>query len=259
MARLLITGGAGFIGSHTCVVLLEAGHELVVLDNFDNSSPEALQRVTELGGGPVQYREVQEHESARFLRYFRNGRLQYLEGGVASGFKHVVAEDRSATLLRLKGRGNAVSFTQVECKRSAMNSGDVFILDCGEGIFQWNGAASNGYERARAAEFVASLHEERAKATVELRSMPFVIKTTASQQKKDRLEARLERQPLGLHVVARHLQRALQQRIQVDQRKAHGQLAARSPESLVPPRLTPVMLCAAAGYRSPYRTPQHGR
>ena len=47
-----------------------------------------------------------------------------------------------------------------------MNSGDVFILDCGEGIFQWNGAASNGYERARAAEFVASLHEERAKATV---------------------------------------------------------------------------------------------
>ena len=53
MARLLITGGAGFIGSHTCVVLLEAGHELVVLDNFDNSSPEALQRVAELGGGPV--------------------------------------------------------------------------------------------------------------------------------------------------------------------------------------------------------------
>ena len=53
MARLLITGGAGFIGSHTCVVLLETGHELVVLDNFDNSSPEALQRVTELGGGPA--------------------------------------------------------------------------------------------------------------------------------------------------------------------------------------------------------------
>ena len=53
MARLLITGGAGFIGSHTCVVLLSAGHELVVLDNFDNSSPQALQRVAELGGRPV--------------------------------------------------------------------------------------------------------------------------------------------------------------------------------------------------------------
>ena len=34
MARLLVTGGAGFIGSHTCVVLLEAGHELVVVDSF---------------------------------------------------------------------------------------------------------------------------------------------------------------------------------------------------------------------------------
>ena len=48
--RVLITGGAGFIGSHTCLVLLEQGHELVVLDNFNNSSPEALRRVQELSG-----------------------------------------------------------------------------------------------------------------------------------------------------------------------------------------------------------------
>ena len=48
--RILITGGAGFIGSHTAVVLLEAGHELVVLDSFENSSPEALRRVKELSG-----------------------------------------------------------------------------------------------------------------------------------------------------------------------------------------------------------------
>ncbi|MFM7548408.1 MAG: UDP-glucose 4-epimerase GalE [Cyanobacteriota bacterium] len=50
MATLLITGGAGFIGSHTCLVLLEAGHRLVVLDNFANSSPESLRRVQELAG-----------------------------------------------------------------------------------------------------------------------------------------------------------------------------------------------------------------
>ena len=50
MAALLITGGAGFIGSHTCLVLLEAGHRLVVLDNFANSSPESLRRVVELAG-----------------------------------------------------------------------------------------------------------------------------------------------------------------------------------------------------------------
>ena len=50
MAQLLITGGAGFIGSHTCLVLLEAGHSLVVIDNFANSSPESLRRVVELAG-----------------------------------------------------------------------------------------------------------------------------------------------------------------------------------------------------------------
>ena len=48
--RVLITGGAGFIGSHTCLLLLAQGHELVVLDNFDNSSPEALDRVQKLAG-----------------------------------------------------------------------------------------------------------------------------------------------------------------------------------------------------------------
>ena len=41
-SRVLVTGGAGFIGSHTCLVLLEAGYDLLILDNFSNSSPEAL-------------------------------------------------------------------------------------------------------------------------------------------------------------------------------------------------------------------------
>ena len=50
MANLLITGGSGFIGSHTCLVLLQAGHRLVVLDNFANSGPEGLGRVAELAG-----------------------------------------------------------------------------------------------------------------------------------------------------------------------------------------------------------------
>ena len=44
MAQLLITGGAGFIGSHTCLVLLQVGHHLVVQDDFSNSSPIALGR-----------------------------------------------------------------------------------------------------------------------------------------------------------------------------------------------------------------------
>jgi UDP-glucose 4-epimerase len=52
LANILITGGAGFIGSHVCLELLGAGHSLVVLDNFANSGPESLRRVAELAGLP---------------------------------------------------------------------------------------------------------------------------------------------------------------------------------------------------------------
>ena len=51
MAQLLITGGADFIGSHTCHVLMQNGHRQAVLDNLSNSSPIALERVGELAGG----------------------------------------------------------------------------------------------------------------------------------------------------------------------------------------------------------------
>ncbi len=48
--HILVTGGAGYIGSHTCVELLAAGFQVVVLDNLCNSSPESLRRVAEISG-----------------------------------------------------------------------------------------------------------------------------------------------------------------------------------------------------------------
>ncbi len=50
MTMILVTGGAGYIGSHTCVELLTAGHEVTVFDNFSNSQPEALARVERITG-----------------------------------------------------------------------------------------------------------------------------------------------------------------------------------------------------------------
>ena len=80
MAKLLITGGAGFIGSHTCLVLLEAGHSLVVLDNFANSSPEALRRVAELAGVTAEQRlqvlEGDIRSSADLDRAFAAGSIE---------------------------------------------------------------------------------------------------------------------------------------------------------------------------------------
>ena len=55
---ILVTGGAGYIGSHTCVELLESGQEIVVLDNFCNSKPEALRRIREITGRDFPFYEA---------------------------------------------------------------------------------------------------------------------------------------------------------------------------------------------------------
>ena len=55
MANILVTGGAGYIGSHTCVELLNAGHEVVVLDNLSNSVEESLNRVQQLTGKTLSF------------------------------------------------------------------------------------------------------------------------------------------------------------------------------------------------------------
>ena len=55
--NVLVTGGAGYIGSHTCVELLESGYDVVVVDNLCNSNPKSLDRVEELTGKKVKFYE----------------------------------------------------------------------------------------------------------------------------------------------------------------------------------------------------------
>lgn len=56
--KILVTGGTGYIGSHTVLSLQEAGHDVVVLDNLVNSSEESLRRVSELTGKTAAFHEV---------------------------------------------------------------------------------------------------------------------------------------------------------------------------------------------------------
>ncbi|MGY3450331.1 UDP-glucose 4-epimerase GalE [Bradyrhizobium sp. USDA 4353] len=68
---ILVTGGAGYIGSHACVALLSAGHDIVVFDNFSNSSPRALQRVAEITGRTFAVAEGDIRDQAAIERTIR--------------------------------------------------------------------------------------------------------------------------------------------------------------------------------------------
>ncbi len=70
MATLLVTGGAGYIGSHTAVALLQAGHEVVSLDNYANSSPRALERVQRIAARPLTAVEGDVRDAALLARLF---------------------------------------------------------------------------------------------------------------------------------------------------------------------------------------------
>ena len=64
MQQVLVTGGAGYIGSHTCVALIEAGFQPVVVDNLSNASPEAIRRVEEITGHSIPFYEVDVRDQA---------------------------------------------------------------------------------------------------------------------------------------------------------------------------------------------------
>ena len=71
MTRVLVTGGAGYIGSHTCVELVARGHTPVVVDNFVNSSPTAIERVRQLTNTPIDWYEADVRDTARIVEILR--------------------------------------------------------------------------------------------------------------------------------------------------------------------------------------------
>ncbi|TCT19419.1 UDP-glucose 4-epimerase GalE [Thiobaca trueperi] len=71
--RILVTGGAGYIGSHTCVELLDAGLEVVVVDNLSNSREESLRRVRTITGKPLTFVQADLRDRAALNAILRDG------------------------------------------------------------------------------------------------------------------------------------------------------------------------------------------
>ncbi len=73
--NILVTGGAGYIGSHTCVELLEGGYGVVVIDNLCNSNPESLHRVQELTGKELKFYEGDVRDEALLRKIFAENHI----------------------------------------------------------------------------------------------------------------------------------------------------------------------------------------
>ena len=75
MPSILVTGGAGYIGSHTCVELLDAGYDLIVIDNFSNSKPAVLDRVRQISGRAPVFVEADIRDRGALRDVFRAQRI----------------------------------------------------------------------------------------------------------------------------------------------------------------------------------------
>jgi len=73
---VLVTGGAGYIGSHTCIELLNAGHEIIIVDNYSNSKPESLERVKELSGKDFAFYEVDLLDRISLEKVFAENQIE---------------------------------------------------------------------------------------------------------------------------------------------------------------------------------------
>ena len=73
--NVLVTGGAGYIGSHTCVELLESGYGVVVVDNLCNSNPKSLDRVQELTGKSLRFYEGDVRDAALLRQIFAENEI----------------------------------------------------------------------------------------------------------------------------------------------------------------------------------------
>ena len=73
---ILITGGAGYIGSHTCIEMQNAGYEVVVVDNLDNSNEESLKRVEKITGTPVKFYKEDVRDKEALRRIFSENKIE---------------------------------------------------------------------------------------------------------------------------------------------------------------------------------------
>ena len=110
-------------------------------------------------GEPIQHRVVQGHEPKAFRELFAN--VVVLSGGVDGGFNKVTAPTYEPRLLWVHGKSKNIRVDELPATAMNMNHSDVFILDCGAKLIQWNGRSSGPFEKNKASQVLNQLYSER--------------------------------------------------------------------------------------------------
>ncbi|KAH3881637.1 hypothetical protein DPMN_005563 [Dreissena polymorpha] len=129
-------------------------------DEYGTAAYKTVELDTFLDDKAVQHREVQGFESELFRSYFKE--LVTMEGGAETGFRHVEPTKYKTRLLQVFGKGANLQIREVPLNKKSLNSDDVFILDAGLTVYQFNGNHASPFEKARAMEFLQNIEGERA-------------------------------------------------------------------------------------------------
>uniref|UniRef100_A0A4W6FX20 Advillin n=1 Tax=Lates calcarifer TaxID=8187 RepID=A0A4W6FX20_LATCA len=123
-----------------------------------------------LGSTPVQHREVQNHESDTFRGYFKQG-IIYKKGGIATGMRHTETNTYDVKrLLHVKGKKRVIATEVSHAPHwSSFNLGDVFLLDIGKTIVQWNGPKSNRKEKLKGMMLAKDIRDRERGGRAEVR------------------------------------------------------------------------------------------
>ncbi|OAF69830.1 hypothetical protein A3Q56_02425 [Intoshia linei] len=136
-------------------VILNGGR----IDEYGTAAYKTVELDNLLDGLPVQHREVQNYESNLFISYFKAFKI--MEGGTESGFNHVEPKEYIPRLLHFSGNKDSIIVRQIPKCAQLIKHDDIYILDQGKELIQWNGIDCNKDEKIKAMRFIGELKLER--------------------------------------------------------------------------------------------------
>jgi len=128
-------------------------------DEYGTAAYKTVELDTYHDDKPIQHREVEGHESELFKGYFKT--LTLMKGGVETGFNRVKPTEYKKRLFQIVGERKNIKVLEIPMKKGNMNSDDVFILDLGLEIFQFNGKNANKDEKFKATQYLQFLKADR--------------------------------------------------------------------------------------------------